>query len=112
MENRPKIAKVVFPCFSERCHGNMCNLNVIVVLEFINRDLYLLLVILLSSKFQNSIFHHHIRPKSGLKFPRPFYRNKHHIFLKSSVTTKKTLYYYMNETIMSVTENVAVFLFK
>ena len=26
-ENGPKIAKVVFPCFSERCHGNMCNLN-------------------------------------------------------------------------------------
>ena len=49
----------------------MCNLNVIVVLEFISRDLYLLFVILLSSKFQNSIFYQHMRPKSGLKFPRP-----------------------------------------
>ena len=33
-----------------------CNLNVIVVLEFIGRDLYLLFVILFSSKFQNSFF--------------------------------------------------------
>ena len=65
----PKLQKVVFPCFSERCHGNMCNLNVIVVLEFISRDLYLLFVILLSSKFN---FYQHMRPKSGLKFPRPF----------------------------------------
>ena len=68
----PKLQKVVFPCFSERCHGNMCNMNVIVVLEFISRDLYLLFVILLSSKFQNSIFYQHMRLKSGLKFPRPF----------------------------------------
>ena len=68
----PKLQKVVFPCFSERCHGNMCHLNVIVVLDFISRDLYLLFVILLSSKFQNSIFYQHMRPKSGLKFPRPF----------------------------------------
>ena len=52
----PKLQKVVFPCFSERCHGNMCNLNVIVVLEFISRDIYLIFVILLSSKFRNSIF--------------------------------------------------------
>ena len=66
----PKLQKVVFPCFSERCHGNMCNLNVIVVLEFISRDLYLLFVILLSPKFQNSIFYQHMRPKSGLKFSR------------------------------------------
>ena len=49
-----------------------CNLNVIVVLEFISRDIYLLFVILLSSKFQNSFFYQHMRPKSGLKFPRPF----------------------------------------
>ena len=49
----------------------MCNLNVIVVIEFISRDLYLLYVILLSSKFRNSIFYQHMRPKSGLKFPRP-----------------------------------------
>ena len=68
----PKLQKVVFPCFSERCHGNMCNLNVIFVLEFISRDLYLPFVILHSSKFQNSIFYQHMRPKSGLKFPRPF----------------------------------------
>ena len=67
----PKLQKVVFLCFSERCHGNMCNLNVLVVLELISRDLYLLFVILLSSKFQNSIFYQHMRPKSGLKFPRP-----------------------------------------
>ena len=49
----------------------MCNLNVIVVLEFISRDLYLLFVIRFSSKFQNSVFNQHMRPKSGLKFPRP-----------------------------------------
>ena len=49
----------------------MCNLNVILVLEFISRDLYLLFDILLSSKFQNSIFYQHMRPKSDLKFPRP-----------------------------------------
>ena len=48
----------------------MCNLNVIVVLEFISRGLYLLFAILLSSKFQNSIFYQHMRPKSGLEFPR------------------------------------------
>ena len=52
----PKLQKVVFPCFSERCHGNMSNLNLIVVLEFISSDLYLLFVILLSSKFQNYFF--------------------------------------------------------
>ena len=50
----------------------MCNLNVIVVLEFISRDLYLLFAIRYSSKFQNSVFYQHMRPKSGLKFPRPF----------------------------------------
>ena len=49
----------------------MCNLNVIVVLEFISRDLYLLFAIRFSSKFQNSVFYQHLRPKSGLKFPRP-----------------------------------------
>ena len=48
------------------------NLYVIIVLEFIIRDLYLLFEILLSSKFQNSTFYQHTRPKSGLKFPRPF----------------------------------------
>ena len=47
----------------------MCNLNVIVVLEFISRDL--LFAIRFSSKFQNSVFYQHMRPKYGLKFPRP-----------------------------------------
>ena len=45
----------------------MCNLNVIVVLEYISRDLYLLFAIRFSSKFQNSVFYQHMRPKSGLK---------------------------------------------
>ena len=63
---------MIFLWFSERCHGNMCNLNVIVVLEFISRDLYLLFAIRFSSKFQNSVFYQHMRPKSGFKFPRPF----------------------------------------
>ena len=49
----------------------MCNLNVIVVLEFISRDLYLLFAILFSSNFQNSIIYQRMRPKSGLKSPRP-----------------------------------------
>ena len=49
----------------------MCNLNVIVVLELISRDLYLLFAIGFSSKFQNSVFYQYMRPKSGLKFPRP-----------------------------------------
>ena len=49
----------------------MCNLTVIVVLDFISRDLYLLFAIRFSSKFQNSVFYQHMRPKSGLKFPRP-----------------------------------------
>ena len=48
----PKLQNMIFLCFSERCHGNMCNLNVIVVLEFISRDLYLLFAILFSSKSQ------------------------------------------------------------
>ena len=48
-----------------------CNLNVIVVLDFMSRDLYLLFAIRFSSKFQNSVFYQHMRPKSGLKFPRP-----------------------------------------
>ena len=30
----PKLQKVVFLCFSERCHGNICNWNVIVVLTY------------------------------------------------------------------------------
>ena len=50
----------------------MCNLNVIAVLEFISRDLYLLFAICFSSKFQNSTFYQHMRPNSGLKSPRPF----------------------------------------
>ena len=49
----------------------MCNSNVIVVLEFISRDIYVLFAIRFSSKFQNSVFYQHMRPKSGLKFPRP-----------------------------------------
>ena len=69
----PNLQKVVFLCFSERCHGNICNLNVIVELEFISRGLYLRFAIPLSSKFQNSIFYQHLRPKSGLKFPRPLF---------------------------------------
>ena len=49
----------------------MCNLNLIVVLEYISRDLYLLFAIRFSAKFQNSVFYQHMRPKLGLKFPRP-----------------------------------------
>ena len=48
-----------------------CNLSVIVVLDFISRDLYLLFAILFSSNFQNSFFYQYMRPKSGLKSPRP-----------------------------------------
>ena len=66
----------------------MCNLNVILVLEFISRDLYLLFDILLSSKFQNSIFYQHMRPKSDLKFPRPF-REKHTPSYKQLFDEKK-----------------------
>ena len=79
---------MVFLCFSERCHGNMCNLNVIVVIEFISRDLYLLYVILLSSKFRNSIFYQHMRPKLGLKFPRPF-KILGYVVPEKSLTQKK-----------------------
>ena len=69
----PKLQKVIFLWFSERCHGNICNFNVIVMLEFrISRALYLLFAICFSSKFQNSVIYQHMRPKSGLKFPRPF----------------------------------------
>ena len=50
----------------------MCNLNVIVVLGFISRGLYLLFALRFYSKFQNSVFYQNMRPKSGLKFPRPF----------------------------------------
>ena len=46
-------------------------LNVIVVLEYISRDPYLLFAIGFSPKFQNSVFYQHMRPKSGLKSPRP-----------------------------------------
>ena len=69
---------MVFLCFSECCHGNICNLNVIVLLEFNSTDLYLLFAIFFSSKFQNSIFYQHMRPKSGLKSPRPY--KSHSIF--------------------------------
>ena len=72
VKNRPKMQKVIFLCFSERCHGNMGNLNVIVVQEYISGDLCLLSAIRFSSKFQNSVFYQHMRPKSGLKFPRPY----------------------------------------
>ena len=73
LKKGPTIVKKngMYICFSEHCHGNMCNLNVIVLLEFISKDLYLLFAILLSSKLQNSIFYQSMRPKSGLKFPRP-----------------------------------------
>ena len=63
----------------------MCNLNVIVVLDFISRDLYLLFAILFSSKFQNSIFYQYMRPKSGLKFPRPFTVEKNLCILHGQV---------------------------
>ena len=72
VKSRPKIAKVVFLWFSERCHGNMCNLNVIDVLEFISGNIYLLFAIRFSSKFQNLFFYQRMRPKSGLKSPRHF----------------------------------------
>ena len=51
----------------------MCNLNVIVVLEYISRDLYLLFAKRFYSKFQNSVFCQYMRPKSGLKSPRPLF---------------------------------------
>ena len=50
-----KLQRVVFLCISERCHGNIRILNVIFVLEFISRDLYMLFAILFSSRFQNSV---------------------------------------------------------
>ena len=62
----------------------MCNLNVIVLLEFINKDLYLRFVIVFSSKFRNSIFYQLMRPKSGLKSPRPLY-----LHLNDSMTESK-----------------------
>ena len=42
LKKGPKIVKkmVCIYAFSEHCHGNMCNLNVIVLLEFISKDLY------------------------------------------------------------------------
>ena len=41
LKKGPKIVKNgLYICFSEHCHGNMCNLNVIVLLEFISKDLY------------------------------------------------------------------------
>ena len=56
----PKLQKVVFRCFSERCHGNMCNLSVIVVLEFIS---YLQYFYLQNSKIQSLPTHEaEIRP--------------------------------------------------
>ena len=62
---------MAFLSFSECCHGIICNLNVIVVLELICRDIYLLFAILFSTKFQKVIFYQCMRPKSGLKIPRP-----------------------------------------
>ena len=47
---------MVFLCFFECCRGNVFNLNIIVILEFIIRDIYLLFEILFFSKFQNSFF--------------------------------------------------------
>ena len=74
VKNRPKIAKngisMLFGALP--WHGKMCNLDVIGVLEFICRNLYLLFAILFFSKFQNSFFYQHMRPKSGLKSPGPF----------------------------------------
>ena len=67
-----------------------CNMNVIVVLDFISRDLYLLFAICFSSKFQNSVFYQHMRPKSGLKFPRPF-RSVHLLCLFSTVCVRSGL---------------------
>ena len=64
----------------------MCNVNVIVVLELISRDLYLLFAIRFSSKFQNSVFYQHMRPKSGLKFPR-------HLVLIGQAVTEKIKFY-------------------
>ena len=68
----------------------MCNLNVIVVLEFISRDLYLLFAIRFSSKFQNSVFYQHMRPKSGLKFPRPL------VLIGQAVSEEMMFEYYGN----------------
>ena len=71
-----------------------CNLNVIVVLDFISRNLYLLFAIRFSSKFQSSVFYQHMRPKSGLKSPRPLQQllSIHHLsetaFFKISLFRK------------------------
>ena len=48
MKYRPNIAKAGISMLSERCHGNICNLNVIVMLEFMSRDIYLLFAIIFS----------------------------------------------------------------
>ena len=73
VKNRPKIAKSDISMLFGALPWQqvMCNLNVIVVLDFISRDLYLIFAIRFSSKFQNSVFYRHMRPKSGLKSPRP-----------------------------------------
>ena len=69
VKNRPKIAKSdISMLFGALCTGN---LNVIVVIEYISRDLYLLFAIRFSSKFKNLVFYQHMRQKSGLKSPRP-----------------------------------------
>ena len=52
----PKLQNVVFVCFSERCHANMCNLQVVVVPEFISKDIYLLFAIFFYSKISKFIF--------------------------------------------------------
>ena len=70
----PKLQKVVFLCFSERCHSNMCNLNVIGVQEFISRDIIPAICntsLLKIPKFNFLPTVQHMRLKSGLKFPRP-----------------------------------------
>ena len=54
----PKLQKVIFLCFSERCHGNICILNlIIVVLEFKNRDICLLFAILFSPQISKIYFY-------------------------------------------------------
>ena len=108
VKNRPKIAKKVFLCFSERCHGNMCNLNVIVLLEFISRDLhvYLLFAILLSSKFHNSFFYQHMRQKSDLKFPRHLLERLNFVYNINFTAGTSWLYSIFTSRNISISENI------
>ena len=76
----------------------MCNLNVIVVLDFICRDLYLLFAILFSSKYQNSIFYQHMRPKSGLKSPRPLVEGVPNLQVDLLDYLKQSLVSYITKT--------------